>query len=260
MSGRPAALVTGASNGIGASFVRLLGGAGYDLVMVARGAPALERVADEVRHQHDVATEVIAADLADQEQLAVVEARAASVDDPIELLVNNAGVGSAGAFIDLPIDGEVAQVDLNITALVRLTHAVLPGMVGRGRGGIINVSSLGGFQPAPLNATYSATKAFVLSFTEAVHEEVLGSGVQVSCLCPGFTRTGFQERSGMSAPGIPEFAWQSADQVAEAGWAGWQQNRAVVVPGALNKATVGMVRVLPRVAVRKMAKRVADTL
>ena len=154
----------------------------------------------------------------------MVEARAASVDHPIELLVNNAGVGSAGAFIDLPIDGEVAQVDLNVTALVRLTHAVLPGLVGRGRGGIINVSSLGGFQPAPLNATYSATKAFVLSFTEAVHEEVLASGVRVSCLCPGFTHTGFQARSGMSAPGIPEFAWQTSDQVAEAGWAGWQQN------------------------------------
>jgi len=260
MIGRPVALVTGASNGIGASFARLLAGAGHDLVLVARGAPALEEVADEIRRAHDVATEVIAADLADVDGLATVERRAASVDHPIELLVNNAGVGSAGAFTDLPVDGEVAQIDLNIIAVVRLTHAALPDMVGRRRGGIINVSSLGGFQPAPLNATYSATKAFVLSFTEAVHEEVLGSGVRVSCLCPGFTRTGFQARSGMSAPGIPEFAWQTSDQVAEAGWAGWQQNRAVVVPGALNKATVGMVRVLPRVAVRKMAKRVAGTL
>jgi short-subunit dehydrogenase len=133
-------------------------------------------------------------------------------------------------------------------------------MVARGSGGIINVSSLGGFQPAPLNATYSATKAFVLSFTEAVHEEVLAEGVRVSCLCPGFTRTGFQARSGMTAPGIPDFAWQTSDQVAEAGWAGWQQNRAVVVPGSLNKVTAATVRFLPRVAVRKMAKRVAGAL
>jgi hypothetical protein len=260
VTSRPVALVTGASNGIGASFARLLARNGYDLVMVARGRPALDRLGGEIRGLHPVDIEILAADLGDDGQRAGVEARAASADDPVDLLVNNAGVGSAGPFVELPIDGEGAQLDLNITALVRLTHAALPGMLARGRGGIISVSSLGGFQPAPLNATYSATKAFVLSFTEAVHEEVLGSGVRVSCLCPGFTRTGFQARSGMTAPGIPGFLWQSADQVAEAGWSGWQQNRAVVVPGALNKATVGLVRALPRVAVRKMAKRVAGSL
>jgi hypothetical protein len=254
------ALVTGASNGIGASFTRLLARNGFDLVMVARGEPALQRLAEEIRADHRMEAEVIVADLGEPDQLAVVKARVASDDAPVELLVNNAGVGSAGAFVDLPVDGESAQVDLNITALVRLTHAALPGMVARGSGGIINVSSLGGFQPAPLNATYSATKAFVLSFTEAVHEEVLAEGVRVSCLCPGFTRTGFQARSGMTAPGIPDFAWQTSDQVAEAGWAGWQQNRAVVVPGSLNKVTAATVRFLPRVAVRKMAKRVAGAL
>jgi short-subunit dehydrogenase len=254
------ALVTGASNGIGASFTRLLARNGFDLVMVARGEPALQRLAEEIRADYRMEAEVIVADLGEPDQLAVVKARVASDDAPVELLVNNAGVGSAGAFVDLPVDGESAQVDLNITALVRLTHAALPGMVARGSGGIINVSSLGGFQPAPLNATYSATKAFVLSFTEAVHEEVLAEGVRVSCLCPGFTRTGFQARSGMTAPGIPDFAWQTSDQVAEAGWAGWQQNRAVVVPGSLNKVTAATVRFLPRVAVRKMAKRVAGAL
>jgi hypothetical protein len=260
VTSRPVALVTGTSNGIGASFARLLARNGYDLVMVARGRPALDRLGGEIRGLHPVDIEILAADLGDNGQRAGVEARAASADDPVDLLVNNAGVGSAGPFVELPVDGEAAQLDLNITALVRLTHAALPGMLARGRGGIINVSSLGGFQPAPLNATYSATKAFVLSFTEAVHEEVLAEGVRVSCLCPGFTRTGFQARSGMTAPGIPDFAWQTSDQVAEAGWAGWQQNRAVVVPGSLNKVTAATVRFLPRVAVRKMAKRVAGSL
>ena len=259
MSGRrPIALVTGASNGIGASFCVLLASAGYDLVMVARGVDALESLAARIRQAHRVEVEVLAADLGEPGSLARVEQRTSSDDRPIDLLVNNAGVASGGAFVDLPLDGEAAQVDLNITAVVRLSHAVLPGLVARRTGGVINVASLGGFQPAPLNATYSATKAFVLSFTEAIHEEVSGAGVSVTCLCPGFTRTGFQERSGLNASGMPDMVWQTADQVTAAAWAGWRRNQAVVVPGAINKASAELIRVLPRSVVRKMAKRVAE--
>jgi short-subunit dehydrogenase len=252
------ALVTGASNGIGASFAVLLATAGYDLVLVARGADALEELATRIRRDHQVDVEVMAADLGMTGPLALVEERLSSTDRPVDLLVNNAGVASGGAFVELPVGGETAQVDLNITAVVRLTHAVLPGLVERGSGGVINVASLGGFQPAPLNATYSATKAFVLSFTEAIHEEVAGAGVSVTCLCPGFTRTGFQERSGLNASGMPDMVWQTADQVTAAAWAGWRRNQAVVVPGAINKASAELVRVLPRSVVRKMAKRVAE--
>jgi hypothetical protein len=133
-------------------------------------------------------------------------------------------------------------------------------MIDRGHGGILNVASLGGLQPAPWNATYAATKAFVLSFTEAIHEEVLRSGVKVTCLCPGFTHTGFQAQSGMEAASVPERMWMSAADVAAAGWNGWTSNRAIVVPGAVNKAGAGLVRLLPRSVVRKMAKRVADRL
>jgi short-subunit dehydrogenase len=252
-------MVTGASSGIGASFTRLLAGAGYDLVVVARTGDALDQLARQVHADQGTDVEVMVADLGNPRSLADVEARAASPSRPVDVLVNSAGVGSGGRFCDLPVDGESAQIELNINATVRLTRAALPGMVDRGTGGVINLGSLGSFQPAPLNATYSATKAFVLSFTEAVHEEVLATGVKVSCLCPGFTRTGFQERSGLEAAAMPDFVWQEPDDVAAAGWAGWQRNQAVVVPGALNRATAGLVRFLPRAVVRKMAMRVAGT-
>jgi uncharacterized protein len=257
---RPVGLVTGGSNGIGEALAHELAAAGHDLVLVARGESGLRRVGGEIAEAHGVDVEIVAADLADPADLAVVEGRLSSLGAPVEVLVNNAGVGSVGSFASLPVEGEVAQLDLNVTALVRLTHAALPSMIDRGHGGVINVASLGAFQPAPLNATYSATKAFVLSFTEAIHEEVLRAGVKVTCLCPGFTRTGFQSRSGMEASSMPERMWMSAGDVAAAGWNGWMSNRAVVVPGAFNKAGAELVRVLPRSAVRKLAKRVADRI
>ena len=257
---RPVALVTGASSGIGGSIARVAAREGYDLVVVARSEEALTQLAVEVCRHHGVDTEVLVADLADPEGIGAVERRLAQADRPVDVLVNNAGVGSGGAFVELDIDGEVAQIDLNVTALVRLTHAALPGMVARQKGGIINVGSLGSFQPAAYNATYSATKAFVLSFTEAVHEEVRSSGVRVSCLCPGFTHTGFQATSGMYGSSLPDVVWQTASQVAEAAWSGLERNQAVVVPGVVNKATVVGVRLLPRSIVRKVSGYVAKRL
>jgi short-subunit dehydrogenase len=252
-------LVTGGSNGIGEALAHQMAAAGHDLVLVARGEAGLRRVGGEIAEAHGVDVEILAADLSDPDELATVESRLSSADAPVELLVNNAGVGSVGSFASLPLEGEIAQLDTNVGALVRLTHSALPLMIDRGHGGVLNVASLGAFQPAPLNATYAATKAFVLSFTEAIHEEVLRSGVRVTCLCPGFTRTGFQARSGMEAAAVPERLWMSAADVAAAGWSGWDANRAVVVPGAVNKAGAGLARVLPRSVVRKMAKRVADS-
>jgi len=252
--------VTGASSGIGESIARVAARDGHDLVLVARGADALARLADDLARDHGVSAETLPADLADADGLASVAARLGDRERPVEIVVNNAGRGTGGPFAELPVEGELAQIDLNVTALVRLTHAALAVMVPRRHGGVLNVASLGGFQPAPFNATYSATKAFVLSFTEAVHEEVRTAGVHVSCLCPGFTRTGFQAASGLDASGLPDYLWQSADEVAEAAWYGLGRNQAVVVPGAVNKATATGVRFLPRVAVRRLAGRIAGSL
>jgi short-subunit dehydrogenase len=259
---RPRALVTGASSGIGKAFAERLAADGYDLVVVARDVERLEQLSAGLKAAHGADVEVLPADLGDAEQLATVEARVAQLDRAaaIELLVNNAGFGSGGAFHELPIGPEVAQIQLNIVALVRLTHAALSAMVPRRSGAVINVASLGGFQPSPGVATYSATKSFVLNFTEAIHEELGKSGVSAMVLCPGFTRTEFQERAGMHATGMPNMVWQSPDQVVDTALADLRRGKAVCIPGLLNKATVSFSHLLPRVAVRKMAKVAGDRL
>jgi len=244
-----AALVTGASTGIGEQFARVLAERGHDLVLVARDRRRLDALAGELTEQRHVRCDVLTADLTEAAQLAPVETRAADVD----LLVNNAGFGTAGRFVDLDVDGEEREVRLNVLALVRLTHAAARAMVARGTGAILNVASIAALQPAPNNATYAATKAFVLSFTEAVHEEVRGTGVAVSCLLPGFTRSEFQQRAGIDESQIPGFLWQSAEHVARAGLDGLAKNRAVIVPGALNKSAAVATRLAPHSITRRAA-------
>jgi len=200
MADRPIALVTGASSGIGASFARQLAIRGHDLVVVARDVTRLEKLAADLP---GVDVEVISADLQQPEQLASVEERLVARDRPVDTLVNNAGYGTAGTFTELDLEREIGMIDLNNTALVRLTQSPATAMVERRRGGILNVASVGSFQPGPYNATYSATKAFVLSFTEAVHEELKPQGVHVTCVCPGFTVTEFQERAGIDESSVP---------------------------------------------------------
>lgn len=245
------ALVTGASVGIGHAFARELATRGHDLVVVARDEVRLNELAALVRAKHAVNVEVMACDLTNDVELARVEARLRDDAAPIELLVNNAGFGSFGQFAELPVDLEARMIALNVTALLRLTHAALPGMITRGHGGILNVSSLAGFQPSARTVTYGATKAFVTSFTQGVHEEVLGTGVKVSASCPGFTRTEFQERAGAADMSLPNFVWQTPEQVASLSLDALDQNKAVFVPGALNKATRLIVDVLPGVVTRK---------
>ena len=232
---RPIALVTGASSGIGESLARLLAERGHDLVLVARDAGRLESLAKELEGAFNATAQVLPADLTDADQLAIVEARCHDRSTPIDLLVNNAGFGTFGPLHTLDLDTEAREIQLNVVALVRLTHAAATEMVQRGDGGILNVSSLAGFQPGPSNATYSATKAFVTSFTEAVHEEVKGHGVKVTVLCPGFTRTGFQAAASVPAEAIPGFMWQEADEVARVGLDALAKNKAIAIPGNLNK-------------------------
>lgn len=244
---KPVALVTGASAGIGEEFAQQLAARGHDLVLVARDRARLEALAKRLEEDHGAQCEVLAADLTKPDELARVEARAQSVD----LLVNNAGYGTFGSFAELDIDTEVREVQLNVIALMRLTHAAAGPMAERGRGGILNVSSLAGNQPGPLNATYSATKAFVTSFTEAVHEELKGTGVAVTALCPGFTHTEFQARASAPASDVPGFMWQEAPEVAQAGLDAVAKNRAVVIPGAVNKVLGNVAAVTPHAITRR---------
>jgi short-subunit dehydrogenase len=253
---RPIALVTGASFGIGEAFARLLAERGHDLVLVARDQARLDALAKELETAYGARAEVLPADLTDPTQLELVEARCHDDVAPVELLVNNAGFGTFGAFHSLDLDAEVREIQLNVVALVRLTHAAAVEMAARGRGGILNVSSLAGFQPGPKNATYGATKAFVTSFTEAVHQEMQGTGVSVTVLCPGFTRTGFQETANAPADGLPGFMWQEADEVARAGLDALEKNHASVMPGLVNKALGTFSQMAPNALTRRIAGRI----
>jgi len=249
------ALVTGASSGIGASCARLLAAAGTELVLVARRPDRLTAVATRLSAEHKVNVEVLAADLTEPQARAPVEARLADQARPVELLVNNAGFGTPGPFAQQPVRSAENQIQLNVVALTRLAHAALPGMLERGHGGILNVSSMAGFLLAPGSATYSATKAFVTSFSESLHAEVRQRGVHVTALCPGFTRTGFHAANGVDVRDIPKFAWLDSDDVARAGLAAVAAGRSLSIPGAQYKTIAQLNRIAPRAMVRAVVER-----
>jgi short-subunit dehydrogenase len=241
------------------AFARLLAANGTDLVVVARDRARLDALAHELRSADGgVAVEVLVADLSDRAQVATVVERLRSTESPIDLLINNAGFGFVGDFIDLDPDVETSVVDVNVAALHRLAHAAGTAMAGRGRGGIINVSSVAGFGPSPKAATYAATKAFVTSFSEALHMELGPQGVVVSCLCPGLTRTEFQQRANASTDAAPDVLWQSPERVAEAGLAGLAKGKAVVIPGAQNKAYRAALKAAPAGLIRRAANALAS--
>lgn len=244
------ALVTGASSGIGEVMADLLGRAGVRTVVVARRADRLE----EIAARHD-GVEVLAADLTTADGQAAVAERIASPDRPIDLVVNNAGFGTNGTFHELDADRLDREVQLNVAALTRLSHAALATMVPRRRGWLLNVSSIAGFQAAPQLAVYAATKAYVTSLTESLHEEVAGTGVKVSALCPGLTRTEFQRVSNTDhyADTFPGFVWSTADDVAAAGLVGVAKGRTLIVPGVLNKGVATVSGVTPRGLARRLS-------
>lgn len=248
------ALVTGASSGIGKEIARQLASDGTELVVVARNGERLARLAGEV----DVPCRVLAADLGVPNELSYVEDRLRDRAEPIDLLVNNAGFGSQGPFHELDLEREAAVVEVNVVAVHRLAHIAGAEMVAAGRGGILNVSSMAGFMAAPGTATYGATKAFVTSLSEAMHADLGPHGVHVTALCPGFTRTEFQDRADYDASHLPDFMWQNATDVAAAGLRGVAANRAVVVPGVPNKVGASVINVLPsavrRFTVAKLAR------
>ena len=252
---RKRALVTGASAGIGAAFAERLAQEQYDLIIVARSRERLQALARQLQDRHGVRAEPLSADLTDAAELRVIEEVAAG-DDGLELVVNNAGFGTFGRFGELDADQEESEIRLNVLALVRLTRAALPGMIARRQGAIINVSSMAGFQPAPYNATYGATKAYVTSFTEALHEELRGTGVRVQALCPGFTRTEFQERAKIDVSSIPSLAWMTPEAVVDASLAALRRGQVICVPGIGNRLLTALVGTIPR----GIARRVAGSL
>ena len=246
------ALVTGASAGIGDAFARELATRGHDLVLVARRTDRLENTAARLTAAHGVTVEVLGADLGTPGGVAVVATRLTDASRPVDLLVNNAGIGSSGRFWDLPVEGETAVINLNVVALVQLTHAALGPMVARDAGGVINLSSLGAYQPVPLNATYGATKAFVSAFTNAVREELRGTNVKLMVVAPGFTHTEFQE-SSIDPRGLPSFVWQSADAVATTAMRAFDRGRAVCITGAVNVVAAAASSVMPAGVTRRVS-------
>jgi short-subunit dehydrogenase len=235
------ALVTGATAGIGASFSRQLAGRGHDLVLVARDESRLESKAQQLR-SYGVQVEVLAADLADDEGCALVEQRCAQ---GVDVLVNNAGLGTKGDFHEVDLSHEEHMLRVNVRAVMRLTHAALPSMVARGQGAIVNVSSVAGFAPGARAVTYSASKAYVTNFSESLHLQYSGQGVRVLALCPGFTRTEFHSRADMDISGIPERMWLDADDVVRTALRDLDAGKSLSVPGAQYKTIVTATRIVP---------------
>ncbi|ONI91094.1 short-chain dehydrogenase [Saccharothrix sp. ALI-22-I] len=234
------ALVTGAAAGIGAQFAHHLARIGYGLVLVARDEERLDRTAAALRAEHGVAVEVLAADLATEDGIAAVERRAALGAD---LVVNNAGFGQRGDFLASDLVGELAMLKVHCEAVLRITRAALPPMLERGSGGVINVASVAAFFS---RGTYSASKAWVITFSDSVRQQVDGSGVRVMALCPGWVRTEFHERSGMDTTGIPGFLWLDADRLVAAAMRDLRRGVAVSVPGVAYKVLIGLGKILPR--------------
>lgn len=236
------ALVTGASSGIGEEMTRQLAAAGVEVVAVARRADRLESLSAELG-----TVEVLVADLGRREGQALVARRIAAEDRPVDLVVNNAGFGTSGAFAELDVDRLSDEISLNVDALTRLTHAALEVMVPRRRGWVLNVSSFASFQPAPRLAVYAATKAYVTSLGESLHEEVKGAGVVVTTVCPGLVRTEFQAVSNTTHQAeFPDVLWLPLSEVVRSALDATTKGRAIIVPGALYKGASWAVGLAPR--------------
>ncbi|MGK4584226.1 SDR family NAD(P)-dependent oxidoreductase [Kitasatospora sp. HPMI-4] len=250
------ALITGATAGIGAAFARRLAKDGRDLVLVARDTPRLQAAAADLGERYGVQVETLTADLATEEGIAAVEERLRDAERPVGILVNNAGFGNKGAFLDVPLQAELDMVKVHIEAVLRLTMAAVPGMKERGFGGIVNVASVAAFVP---RGTYGASKAWMVNFTQGIARDLGGTGVRLVALCPGFTRTEFHQRAGMGTGNIPAWAWLSADRVVDEALRDLARGRSLSVPSMRYKAAVALSRVLPAGRLGGVSSRAART-
>ena len=239
---RRTALVTGPTAGIGLAFARQLAERGHDLVLVARDKQRLDDLAADLGQRYGVQTDVIPADLSDRASLETVEARLRDTDRPVDLLVNNAGFGHKQPFTENSVEDEQQMLDVLVTAVLRLTHAALPGMLARGDGRIINVSSVAGFLP---RGTYSAAKAYVTSFTRWLDLTYRAQGVRGMVLCPGFVRTEFHDRMGVSRDSAPRWMWLDADRLVRDALADLDRGLTVSIPSKRYKAITAVVRYTP---------------
>lgn len=247
---RPVALITGPTSGLGEGFARRYAVDGYDLVLVARDAVRLNTLAAELHDEAGAHVEVIRADLAEADDRAAVAER---LRDGVRVLVNNAGFGTSGEFWTADFGVLQAQLDVNVTAVMQLTHAALPSMLAAGEGTVLNVASVAGLLPGR-GSTYSASKAWVVSFSEGLANGLGGTGVGVHALCPGFVRTEFHERAGIDMAGTAGFLWLEVDDVVRETMADIAKEKVVIIPGLQYKALTTGGRIVPRNVVRALTK------
>ena len=247
------ALITGATAGIGAAYAKLLAKEGFDLVLVARDLPRLKGVAKELSKLYKIKAETIKADLTKPAQLAKVEKRLANNSKPIEVLINNAGFGLKDSFLVSNLAKEQELLDVLVTAPMRLSHAVLPGMIKRNSGSIVNVSSVASFIAG---GTYSAAKSYLTVFSEYLHTELRVTNIKVSALCPGFTRTEFHARGKMKMSGLPNYMWTTVDQVVAKSWRYVKAGKVICIPGWQYMLLSSIARIAPRPLVRKLGIKI----
>jgi short-subunit dehydrogenase len=251
------AMVTGASSGIGAAIAESLARRGHGLTLVARREDRLGDLASELHEEHGVRAGIVSCDLADPAERDRLAAKIDELGLDVEVLVNNAGFGSSGDFVDADRERQVEMVRVNCETVVDLTGRYAPAMARRGRGAIINVASMAAFQPLPGQTTYAATKAFLLNFTEALHHELKGAGVTVSAVCPGPVRTEFMDAAGIErANNTPDFIWTTAEHVAEDAVKAAEAGKRAVVPGRMMNAGALLGRYSPRKIVLPLSRRI----
>lgn len=250
------ALITGSTAGIGAAFARRLAADGHDLVLVARDVKRLKEQATELHDQHGIEAEVLPADLAEEAGIAALEARLADARRPVDLLVNNAGFGNKGQFLEVSMADELRMLKVHCEAVLRLTSAAAGAMRERGRGGVVNVASVAAFVP---RGTYGASKAWVVQFTQGAARDLAGTGVRLMALCPGFVRTEFHQRAGMGTDNIPGWMWLDADKLVSAALADLARGKTLSVPDARYKALMGVVKLAPRGLLGGVSSRAGRT-
>ncbi|MFI9356240.1 SDR family NAD(P)-dependent oxidoreductase [Streptomyces lydicus] len=237
------ALITGATAGIGAAFARRLASDGHSVVLVARNEKRLREQATELHDRHGIEAEVLVADLATEEGISTVEARLSDAKHPVDLLVNNAGFGNKGEYLEVPMADELTMLKVHCEAVLRLSTAAVRGMRDRRRGAVVNVASVAAFVP---RGTYGASKAWVVQFTQGAARDLAGSGVRLMALCPGFVRTEFHERAGMGTDNIPGWMWLDADRLVDAAMKDLVRGKSLSIPDPRYKALMGAVKLAPR--------------